>query len=302
MMKNDLSVIIPVRNEIIHIERSIKSALCLTPHVYVVDSSSSDGTIEKAISLGAKVFQYEWGPSSSFSDKMNWALKNLPIKTQWILRLDADEYFMDKTIEELSVELAKLDPQINGVTLNRRIHFLGRWMKHSGQYPRPMLRVTRLGYAQYEARLLDEHVLIEGNRIANLSLDFIDENLSSISTWIQKHDKYSTLQAIELLHLQIGLFERQENIEIDLSLQKLRKRKYFYSQLPTYWRPFMYFFFRHIIKLGFLDGYQGFLWNFLQAWWYNTVVDIKIQEIRKVCGNDKMKIKRFLKDKYLIEI
>lgn len=302
-MEFNISVIIPVRNEIIHIERAIKSAHRLTPYVFVVDSSSTDGTDEKAESLGAKVFQYEWIASSNFSKKMNWALENLPIETTWVIRLDADEYFLDDTIEKLPNELEKLEPQINGATLNRRIHFLGRWMRHSGQYPRPMVRITRLKFANYESRWLDEHVIVEGDFIANLSLDFVDDSMISISQWIKKHDNYSTKEAIEMLHQEIGLFQRDEiNNNIGKSAEKIRKQKFNYSKMLPYWRAFFYFGYRHFIKLGFLDGYQGFLWNFFHGWWYRTLVDVKLHEIKKACGADKEKIKAYLKKEYSIDI
>lgn len=302
-MESNITVIIPTRNEIIHIERAIKNALRLTPYVYIIDSSSTDGTIEKAESLGVKVFQYEWIASSNFSKKMNWALENLPIETTWIIRLDADEYFLDETIDKLSNELEKLKPQINGVTLNRRIHFLGRWMRHGGQYPRRMIRVTRHKNANYEARWLDEHVIIKGGLIANLSLDFVDESMISISKWINKHNNYSTTEAIEMIHQEICTFHREEkNYNFDKFVRKRKKEKSNYSKLPPYWRAFIYFFYRYLIKLGFLDGYQGFLWNFLQGWWYRTIVDVKIYEIKKACGNDKDKIKGYIKKEYSIEI
>lgn len=302
-MESNISVIIPATNEIIHIERSVRSALKLTPYVFVVDSASTDGTAEKAGSLGAKVFQYDWTVFSNFSKKMNWALNNLPIETTWVVRLDADEYFLDNTIQRLPEELEKLEPEINGATLNRRIHFQGRWMRHSGQYPRPMLRVTRLGFAKYEPRWLDEHVNVQGDIIVNLSLDFVDDSLISISQWVKKHDIYSTKEAIEMLHQEIGLLQRDgSNDNIGKSAENAKKRKFIYAKMPLYWRPFFYFFYRHFIKLGFLDGYQGFLWNFLQGWWYRTLVDAKIYEIKNACGTDKLKIKTYLKKKYSIEI
>jgi len=302
-MESDISVIIPATNEIIHIERSVRSALKLTPYVFVVDSASTDGTAEKAESLGTKVFQYDWTASSNFSKKMNWALENLPIETTWVIRLDADEYFLDNTIQKLPKELEKIEPQINGVTLNRRIHFLGRWMKHSGQYPRPMVRVTRLRFAKYEPRWLDEHVNVKGNIIENLSLDFVDDSLISISQWVKKHDNYSTKEAIEMLHQEIDLFQRDgPNDNIGKYAEKIKKKKFTYAKMPLFWRALLYFLYRHFIKLGFLDGYQGFLWNFLQGWWYRTLVDAKIHEIKKDCGIDKVKIKEYLKKEYSIEI
>jgi len=302
-MVSNISVIIPAKNEIIHIERSVRSALKLTPHVFVVDSSSTDGTTEKAASLGAEVFQYEWTASSNFSKKMNWAFENLPIKTTWIIRLDADEFFLDNTIQRLPVELDKLEPEINGATLNRRIHFQGRWMKNSGQYPRPMVRVTRLGFAKYEPRWIDEHVNLKGGKIANILLDFVDDNLNSIFQWVKKHNDYSTKEAIEMLHQEIGLFQRDGSTDnIGKIAEKVKQEKFAYSKLPPYWRAFFYFLYRHFIKLGFLDGYQGFLWNFFQGWWYRTLVDAKIHEIKNACGNDKLKIEAYLKKEYSIEI
>jgi len=302
-MESNISVIIPAKNEIIHIERSVKSALRLTPYVFIVDSSSTDGTREKAEALGAKVFQYVWTASSNFSKKMNWALENLPIETTWVIRLDADEFFLDDTIHKLPKELEKLSPKINGVTLNRRIYFLGRWMRHSGQYPRPMVRITRAGFAKYQSRWLDEHVIVQDDTIVNFSLDFIDDSLINISQWVKKHDNYSTKEAIEMLYQEIGLFQRNDsNDNIGKSAKRVKKEKFTYSKMPPFWRAFFYFFYRHFIKLGFLDGCQGFLWNFFQGWWYRTLIDAKIREIKKACGTDKEKIKSYLKKEYSIEI
>jgi len=302
-IETNISVLIPVKNEIIHIERCVKSALKLTPYVFVVDSSSTDGTVKKAESLGAKVFDYEWSPSSNFSKKMNWALENLPIETKWVIRLDADEYFLDNTILRLPNELEKLDPKINAATLNRRVHFLGRWIKHGMQYPRPMVRVTRLGFAKYESRWLDEVVNVDENTIVNLSLDFVDDSLISISKWVKKHDNYSAQEAIEMLHQEIGLFQRiTKNDFIGKDAQKAKKEKSIYVKMPLYWRAFLYFLYRYFIKFGFLDGYQGFLWNFFQGWWYRTLVDVKISQIKKACGEDKEKIKNYIEKEFSIRI
>ena len=302
-MESNISVIILATNEIIHIERSVLSALRLTPHVFVIDSSSTDGTKEKAELLGAKVYQYEWTTSSNFSKKINWALENIPIKTTWVVRLDADEYFLETTLQRLPEEIEQLGQKINAATLNRRIHFQGRWIKHSGQYPRPMIRIMRLGFCHYEPRWLDEHVHVERSAISNLSLDFVDDNLITISQWVKKHDNYAIKEAIEILHQEIGLFQREEKYEnIGKHAENGKKDKSIYNKMPLYWRAFLYFFYRHFIKMGFLDGYQGFLWNFFQGWWYRTLVDVKIAEIKKACGNDIKKIKEYLKTEYNIKL
>jgi glycosyltransferase involved in cell wall biosynthesis len=298
-MKSNISVIILTKNEIIHIERSIRNALKLTPYVYVLDSASTDGTQEKAKSLGVKVFQYNWTNSSTFSKKINWGLENIPFKTSWIIRLDADEYFLDNTINNLSDHLEKICPNINAATLNRRIHFKGKWIKNGSQYPRTMVRVLRKGFCHYESRRLDENVIVDQNTIKNLSFDFVDDNLITISKWIKKHDTYAMSEAIEMLHNEIGIFKREESI---ISGKKAKTNKSIYFKLPMYWRAFFYFFYRYFIKLGFLDGYQGFIWHFFQGWWYRVLVDIKISEINKACGSDVNKIKVYLKKEYNIEL
>ena len=296
-MKSNISVLIPTKNEIIHIERSVRSALKITPYVYVLDSSSIDGTQEKAKSLGAKVFQYNWTSSCNFSKKMNWGLENIPFETTWIIRLDADEYFLLNTINNLHNQLEKINPNINAVTLNRRIHFMGKWIKNGDQYPRPMVRVLRKGFCHYESRWLDENVIVNNNTIKNFSLDFVDDNLITISKWINKHDSYAMSEAIEILHNKIGIFKRNES---GISGKKAKKNKSNYSKLPMYWRAFFYFVYRYFVKLGFLVGYQGFIWNFFQGWWYRLLVDIKIYEINKSCGSDVNKIKSYLKKEYNI--
>jgi hypothetical protein len=166
-----------------------------------------------------------------------------------------------------------------------------------------MVRITRLGFANYEPRLLDEHVNVLGDIIANLSLDFVDDSLISISQWVKKHDDYATKEAIEMLHQEIGLFQREySNDNIGKYAKKVKKEKFTYARMPPFWRAFLYFLYRHFIRFGFLDGYQGFLWNFFQGWWYRTLVDAKIYEIKKACGTERMKIKDYLKEEYSIEI
>lgn len=302
-MNNDISIVILTNNEILHIERAIKNALLLTRYVYVVDSFSKDGTIEMAESMGVEVHQYNWTESSNFSKKINWALDNLPIKTKWLIRLDADEYFLNETIVNLPRLLSNIGDDINALTLNRRIHFLGKWIKYGGQYPRSAIRIFRNGCVRYEDRLLDEYVRVDNNKILDLPLDFVDDNLNIISKWIIKHDKYSILEALEMIHMELGLFTRENNVnnigEIGLLV---KKQKTLYSRMPLYWRAFIYFLYRYIVKRGFLDGIPGFLWNFLQGWWYRTIVDVKISEIKKACGTDIELIKRYVLTRYSLRI
>lgn len=298
----DVSVIIPIKDEILHIERSVKSALRLTQHVFVVDSGSTDGSVELAQSLGAKVFQYEWTKESNFSKKINWALDNLPIKTTWAIRLDADEYFMDNSIEELPKILKDVDRSINGFTLIRRVHFFGKWMKHSNEYPKTTMRIYRVGHVRMESRWLDEHIDIGEGKAVDLPYEIVDDSKITIAQWVNKHNNdYSIKEALELIHQEIGLFDRGK-IHLDINAQKKKKLKEKYVSMPKYWRCFVWFFYREIVKQGFLDGKEGFLWNFFQGWWYRMLVDAKVDEIYKNCGKDKDKIAKYVLDKYNLDI
>ena len=301
MVKSNITVIIPMRNEIKHIERSVKSALNLTPYVYVVDSNSTDGSIEVATSLGAEVFQYEWTSSSNFSTKINWALNNLPIKTEWAIRLDADEYFMDNCIQNLNYDLNSVSPDVNGITLIRRLYFMGRWMKHSAEYPKTSMRIFRVGHVEMESRWLDEHVDVKEGKSIDFPYDIVDDSHISINEWINKHNNYSTKEAIELIHQEIGLFNRKE-MHLDQNAIRKKNIKAKYALMPKYWRCFIWFIYREFFKLGFLDGKEGFLWNFLQGWWYRTLADAKVEEIYKACGKDKDKIAKYVMDTYNLDI
>lgn len=301
MRKNNITVIIPMRNEIKHIERSVNSALKLTPNVFVIDSNSDDGSIEKVESLGVKVFQYKWTSSSNFSSKINWALDNLPIETTWAIRLDADEYFMDNCIEHLEKDLTIVPDNVNGITLIRRIMFMGKWMKHSGEYPKTSMRIFRVGHVRMESRWLDEHVDVQDGKSMDFPYDIIDDSQISLTEWVNKHNSYSTKEAIELIHQEIGLFDRTE-LNLDKNAQKKKIIKKKYVSMPKYWRCFIWFFYREFIKLGFLDGKEGFMWNFYQGFWYRMLADSKVEEIYKHCGKDPQRIRDFVQKNYGLNI
>lgn len=299
---NDITVIIPIKDEILHIERSVKSALQLTPYVFVVDSESTDGSIELAERLGAKVFQYKWTAESNFSKKINWALETLPIKTTWAIRLDADEYFMPNAVSGIEKELENADENVHGFTLVRRYFFGGQWIKHGGMYPISFLRVFRVGHVKMEDRWLDEHMDVGGGKVIDLPFEIVDDNKITVTTWINKHNSnYSVKEAIELIHQDIGLFNRKE-IFLDKKSSQKRNLKNRYASMPKYWRCFVYFFYCEFIKLGFLDGKNGFIFNFLHGLWYRFIVDVKVDEIYKACGKNKEKIVKYVMDTYKLDI
>lgn len=296
----DISVIILTFNEELHIKRCIESVNEIAKDIFIVDSFSNDNTTEIADSLGAKVFKNKW--ENNHAKQFNWALDNLPITTKWVLRLDADEYLTPELQKEIKEGLPHLTEDINGIVFKRRHIFLGKWIKR-GTYPVKLLRLFKYKKAICEQRWMDEHIVLLEGEAVEFQNDFVDHNLNNLTWWTAKHIGYAIREAIDLLDIELGLIENK-NANVKLSPQAAHKRqkKYRYARQPLFVRSFLYFIYRYIFKLGFLEGKEGFLWHFLQGWWYRTLVDAKIFEIKRTCGNDKEKIKSYLKENYNIEL
>lgn len=296
----NISVIILTYNEKIHIKRCIESVQSFAKNIFVVDCFSSDNTVEIATELGAKVFQNKW--EHSYAKQFNWALENLPIKTSWVLRLDADEYITPELAIEINQKLSTLTSEITGIILPFRRVFLNRVIKR-GTGGIKMLRIFRYQKAVCEQRWMDEHIqLLEGETV-EFEHDFADHNLNNLSWWTQKHNGYAIREAIDLLDVELGLLGKKQEVN-QLSAQAAAKRakKLKYAKQPLFWRSFVYFIYRYFFKLGFLEGKEGFLWHFLQGWWYRTLVDAKIWEIKKLCGTDILKIKEYINKEYNITL
>ncbi|WP_418830480.1 glycosyltransferase family 2 protein [Phocaeicola sp.] len=298
----DVSVIILTYNEEIHIRRCLENVNRFASNVFVVDCFSTDKTVEIAKSLGANVIQHAWPGNQA--EQFNWALKNLVITTKWILRLDADEYLMPELIEELNLKLPALADDVTGVIFNRRHIFMGKWMKR-GIYPVKLLRLFQTGKGVCEQRLMDEHIQLLEGRAVEFEHDFCDHNLNDLSWFCHKHVNYAIREAVDLLDIELdltGAAETDENKQISAQALSKRMKKHKYAKQPLFWRSFAYFCYRYFLKRACLDGKIGFIWTFLQGWWYRTLVDAKVFEIKQTCGTDKERIKRYLKEHYNISL
>lgn len=298
----DVSVIILTYNEEIHIRRCLENVNRFASNVFLVDCFSTDKTVEIAKSLGANVIQHAWPGNQA--EQFNWALKNFVITTKWILRLDADEYLMPELIEELNRKLPALADGITGVIFNRRHIFMGKWMKR-GIYPVKLLRLFQTGKGVCEQRLMDEHIQLLEGRAVEFEHDFCDHNLNDLSWFCHKHVNYAIREAVDLLDIELdltGAAETDENKHISAQALSKRMKKHKYAKQPLFWRSFAYFCYRYFLKGACLDGKIGFIWTFLQGWWYRTLVDAKVFEIKQACGTDKEQIKRYLKEHYNISL
>lgn len=298
----DLSVIILTYNEELHIRRCLENVLPFAKKVFVVDCFSTDKTKEIALSLGAEVVEHAWPGNQA--EQFNWALDNLPISTEWVLRLDADEYLLPELVEELREKLPTLPEDVTGIIFNRRHIFMGKWMRR-GIYPVKLLRVFRHGKGMCEQRLMDEHIQLTEGRAVEFEHDFCDHNLNNLSWFCHKHVNYAIREAVDLLDMELDLTGAAEtDSEKEISPQALAKRmkKHQYAKQPLFWRAFAYFCYRYFLKGACLDGKVGFIWTFLQGWWYRTLVDAKVFEIKRQCGNDREKIKALLLREYGIRL
>ena len=293
----DISVIILTYNEEIHIKRCMENARKFAKDIFVLDSYSTDRTLQIAQDMGAKVFQHPW---VNYSQQFNWGLQNLPIQTEWVWRMDADEYLSDELIAELHQRLPLLPKEVNGFTAPCLRIFMGRHIKH-GIIPLILLRLFKLKYAVCENRFMDEHIQLSEGRIEELEHPFYDDNLNGLTWWTTKHNGYATREAIDLLMTEYGLYDTSV-VNSGMHSVSVRQKKLKYIKCPLFWRAFAFFFLRYFIRLGFLDGKEGFLWHFLQGWWYRTLADAKVYEIKKHFEDNPERIRDYLISNYLTNI
>lgn len=297
----DITAIILTYNEEVHVRRCLENVAQVAKRVIVVDSHSTDRTCAIAREMGAEVVQHAWPGNQA--DQFNWALDTLEISTAWVLRLDADEYLMPGLVEELTEKLPQLPAAVTALSLSLARAFCGKILRHGIVNNIRIVRIFRTGKARYEKRIMDEHLSLLEGRVMEMEHQFVDDSLLTIGEFVKKHEGYASREAALLLDAEYLLCDVSEMSACHgREVEKKRAKKAKYARMPLFWRAFEYFVYRYIVKLGFLDGKEGFLWDFMQGWWYRTLVDAKVYEVKKACGDDKEKIKQFLQEKYNIKL
>ncbi|SDX83966.1 glycosyltransferase family 2 protein [Citreimonas salinaria] len=275
-----LTVVILTKNEERHIERCIDSVTSFATDILVVDSGSTDRTVELAEAAGARVLSNPW---TNYATQLNWGIDRVGLDAEWVMRLDADEIVQPDLAEEIRTRLSGLPPEVDGVYVSRHMTFLGRPIRWGGVFPVRMLRLFRNGRGRCEMRWMDEHILVEG-AVANFRGSILDDNLNSLTWWIEKHNSYASREAVDLLNLEYGFIPHETVADLSSGQQAGVKRwlkEKVYTRLPGGVRAFMYFFYRYVVRLGFLDGKEGAAFHVLQGLWYRYLVDAKIYEVRK---------------------
>ena len=293
----DISVIILTQNEEKHIERCLKSLLLFTDKIFIVDSGSTDRTIEIAENLGARVIHNQW---ITYATQFNVGIAKNPFQTKWLMRMDADEYVTSELAQEINDTINSFSDDVSGFYIKRRVFFMNQWIRRGGYYPIWLLRIWKNGQGICEELWMDEHIKLSGGKTIQLKNDIVDHNLNNLTWWIQKHNNYAIREVIDLLDIKYNFAETERVEPVLFGTQEQRKRylKIKYASLPLFTRPVIYFLFRYIFKLGFLDGKKGLIWHFLQGLWYRFLVDAKLFEVYFRVGKDKDKIIEFFKNEY----
>ena len=277
MTSDLLSILILTRNEEAHIARCLESAFRLTKSVFVLDSNSVDNTAEIVKHTNATLIS---GDFSSFAEKFNWGLENIEFKTPWVMRLDADELLSDRLITQTIPLLHSLDPEVVGIYVKRQLWFMGRWIRFGGMYPTYSMRILRPEAVSCEIRNMDEHIILHYGRHISLDADLMDIPLTDLSSWIVKHVEYASLEAkSSVLGYSSGSHDDDFMNLFGTFPQRIRwfKVRIFY-RMPLFVRPVLYFIYRYFVRLGFLDGKNGFVFHFMHGLWYRILIDAKIVE------------------------
>lgn len=286
----DLTVIILTKNEEKNLRKCVESFRGIAKRFVIVDSYSTDRTEELCHILDTELrhigsrldfFQNKW---ISYADQLNWGLNNTGITTMWSMRMDADEEIMEDLAKEIEEKLPHLDDQINGVILRRRVHFMGRWIKHGGRYPELLLRIFRTGKAYCEMKIMDEHMILSEGTTIEFEHDLIDNNQKDLEWWTAKHNWYSNREVLDhqmTIDKQIEDSLEEDGISSGQAKMKRIVKNVGYYKMPKFFRAHLYFIYRYYIKLGFLDGPEGRIFHFLQAYWYRFLVDAKMYECEK---------------------
>lgn len=278
-----LSVVILSYNEEVNLPACLDSLKGLECEIFVVDSGSTDRTVEIAKELGAKVVQH---PFEDYGAQRNWAQENLRIQAEWVLHLDADERLTPELVGEINEVLEHAPSGVGGFLLRKRTIFMGRWISHGGHYPSYHLRLFRKGQGVCEDRFYDQHFIVAGKTVP-LKHDYVDILTSDLTTWTLRHARWAGLEAEEAARGP----NRGRRVCGDVFGNPIQRRRWLreglYSHCPLFVRAFLYWFYRYFFRLGFLDGKEGLIFHFLQALWYRFLVDAKIYEHRRRFGNGR---------------
>jgi len=275
-----ISVVFLTYNDERLIEEGLQSILGWVDEIYVVDSGSTDGTLEIVRRYTDKIITH---PFENYAAQRRWAQANLPLANEWVFHIDSDERVTPELCATLQNFFAGSDAdQVDGVMFPRRTVFMGRWIRHGGHYPVYHVRLFRKTKGQCEDRLYDQHFTVEG-KVIKVSGDLIDVISTSLESWTLRHVRWAGLEVQQ----QLGngaTNQVQEKLDGTPIEQRRWLKTFIFGRTPLFLRVFAYFFYRYFFRLGFLDGTEGLIFHFLQGCWFRFYIDAKIWEAKNMQG------------------
>lgn len=288
-------------NEERNLRACLESIHDYVDEIIVVDSISNDKTEEIAREYTDKFYENKF---INQAKQFIWTIANTDIKNEWILRIDADERWTKEGFEELKKIIE--DDSADGVYVKMKIYFMSQWIKHGGNYPNYFLRVYKKSKGEMEDRWMDEHIKVEG-KVVHSNIDVIEANYDrqeNITLWTTKHNGYSTREAIDFLIAKenLGKVDTVANLFGNKTERKRWLKENVYFRVPLFVRPTLYWIYRYLFQLGFLDGKRGFIYHTLHAFWYRFLVDTKVYQIQQLAKKNNQTIQEVIKDHYGIDI
>ena len=282
MRNPDFSFIILTYNEEVHLPRLLNSIEKLGAKIYILDSGSRDDTLKIASQFNAEVKTNKF---ENHPKQWDFALNNFQIDTAWTIGLDADQIVSSELFEMLNNFNDKDFDGINGIYFNRKNYFQGTWIKHGGYFPFYLLKMFRTGIGYSDLNENMDHRFIVPGKTAIWKKGFlVEENLkeNDIHFWLEKHKRYSNRVAEEEYERLKGL--RSQTLTPNLfgnPDERTAWLKRLWWQLPLGLRPYLYFSYRMLFKLGILDGAKGIHFHYLHALWFRKLIDKKISLLKK---------------------
>ncbi len=273
-----LTAVILTFNEELNIKACLESINGWCESIMVVDSGSTDSTLAICRHYPVQVLTH---PYTDHASQWHWILNEVAFSTDWILALDADNIVGNDAKKSIAEAVARHDPTIGGYYLTHRHYFRGKPVRGLKSN---WLRLVHRQRVQVDLSELVDFRFISRNNTSLLSGEIIESNLKEmdIDFWIDKHQKFSSRMALEEVLRRNGALTWKTNGDFSgNSDQRMVYYKNIWYHLPLFVRPFLYFFYRYFIRLGFLDGANGFVFHFLQAFWFRFLVDIKITELKR---------------------
>lgn len=273
-----VSVIVLTHNEEKNIKACLDSISELVDEIFIVDSGSTDQTLSIVEGYTKNIYHH---PFENYSLQRNWAQEHLPIKTEWIFHVDADERCSPGLADALQDFFAddSRTTEFSGLLVRRKIIFLGRHIKYGGIYPTYHCRLYKKLLGRCEDRAYDQHFVVEGS-LDTIPADLIEVTATSLESWTARHNRWAQMEAEYLLEKE--MITSENNIEPALLGSPIQRRRWLrvsiLERTPLFLRSFLYFFYRYIFRAGFLDGKEGLIYHVLHGFWFRFYVEACIYE------------------------